>query len=276
MRNSISRPLALVLGLALLTSACGVGETADSTVTTEAPTTSATEMPATTTTSESPTTTVTNAPTTTTTTTVPTSTTTAGPTTTTVAGEAVDLGPLAGDVLGVVGVRHDDVLNVRSGPGVGYSILTGLDPLEDEVVAKGNTWYIPGAFWIEVEADGVEGWVNLRYIAYLGDTDDMTSRVIADLGERPEAETMLDLGMIVAEAVAYEGEGARDPVVSVAPSVGDLGEVTIDVLGLADDSIGGYRLHVFGMPSESGEGFGLGSVEATVLCIRGVSGGICI
>jgi hypothetical protein len=272
MRNSISRPLALVLGLALFTSACGDGETAGSTVTTEAPTTSATEMPATTTTSVSSTTT---APTTTTTT-VATSTTTAGPTTTTVAGEPVDLGPLAGDVLGVVGVRHDDVLNVRSGPGVGYSILTGLDPLEDDVVAKGDTWYIPGAFWIEVEAGGVEGWVNLRYVAYLGDTDDMTSRLIADLGERPEAETMLDLGMIVAEAVAFEGEGARDPVVSVAPSVGDLGEVTIDVLGSADDSIGGYRLHVFGMPSESGEGFVLGSVEATVFCSRGVSGGVCI
>ncbi len=271
MRNSINRSLALVLGLALFTSACGDGETAGSTVTTEAPTTSATEMPATTTTSVSSTIT---APTTTTT--VATSTTTAGPTTTTVAGEPVDLGPLAGDVLGVVGVRHDDVLNVRSGPGVGYSILTGLDPLEDEVVAKGNTWYIPGAFWIEVEAGGVEGWVNLRYVAYLGDTDDMTSRLIADLGERPEAETMLDLGMIVAEAVAFEGEGARDPVVSVAPSVGDLGEVTIDVLGSADDSIGGYRLHVFGMPSESGEGFVLGSVEATVFCSRGVSGGVCI
>lgn len=273
MSNSINRPLTLLLGLALFMSACGDVDTAGSTVTAEEPTTSASQTPATTTTElESSTTT----DSTTTTTTVPTTTTTAGPTTTTVAGEAVDIGPLAGDVLGVVGVRHDDVLNVRSGPGVGYAILTGLDPLEGDVVAKGNTWYIPGAFWIEVEAGGVEGWVNLRYVAYLGDTDDITSRVIADLGETPEAETMLDLGLIVAEAVAFEGEGAIDPVVSVAPSVGDLGEVTYDVFSSADDSIGGYRVHVFGTPSESGEGFILESVEATVFCSRGVGGGVCI
>lgn len=33
-------------------------------------------------------------------------------------GEAFDIGPLAGDVVGVVGVAHDDVLFVRDGPGL--------------------------------------------------------------------------------------------------------------------------------------------------------------
>lgn len=273
MRNPANRSLTLFLGLAMFMCACGDVDTAGSTTTTAEPTTVVTETTVTTTPVESTTTTTTTIPTTTS---VPVTTTTTVPTTTTVAGEPVDLGPLAGDVLGVVGVRYDDVLNVRSGPGVGYSILTGLDPLEDDVVAKGNTWYIPGAFWIEVVAGGVEGWVNLRYVSYLGDTDDITSRVISELGETPEAETMLDLGLIVAEAVAFEGEGDRDPVVSVAPSVGDLGEVTYDVFNAADDSLAGYRLHVFGTPSDSGEGFVLDSVEATVFCSRGVSGGVCI
>lgn len=275
MKKPTNRTLALLAAIALTLAACGGGETAGSTATTteqpvttsEASTTS--EVPAITATTEVPATTVTTgAP--------ATSTTTTGSTTTTVPGEAVDFGPAAGDVLGVVGVRHDDVLNVRSGPGVGYPVLTGLDPTEDDVVAKGNTWSIPGAFWIEVEADGFDGWVNLRYVAYLGDTDDITAQVIAQLGETPEAETMLDLGLIVAEVVLGEApESDIDPVMSVAPTVGDLGEVTYDVLGFADDSVRGSRLHVFATPSENGEGFVLKSVEATTFCARGVSEGLC-
>ena len=63
----------------------------------------------------------------------------------------------------------------------------------------------------------------------------------------------------------------------VAPAVGDLGEVTYDVIGLGDDSIGGWRLHVFGTPSASGEGFLLKTLEATTLCTRGVTtDGLCI
>jgi hypothetical protein len=270
MKKPTDRTLTLLAAMALALAACGGGETAASTVTTtEQTTTTETEASATTVTTEAPATTVTTeAPATTTTTT--------GSTTTTVPGEAVDFGPASGDVLGVVGVSHDDVLNVRSGPGVDYPILTGLDPTEDDVVAKGSTWSIPGAFWIEVEANGVEGWVNLRYVAYLGETNDITAQVIAELGETPEAETMLDLGLIVAEAVLGDSETSIDPVMSVAPAVGDLGEVTYDVLGVADDSVSGFRLHVFATPSESGEGFILKSIEATTFCARGLSEGLCL
>jgi hypothetical protein len=53
----------------------------------------------------------------------------------------------------------------------------------------------------------------------------------------------------------------------VAPSVGDLGEVTYDVIGLGDDAVRGLRLHVFGQPID--EGFSLKTVEMTALCGRG-------
>ncbi len=83
---------------------------------------------------------------------------------------------------------------------------------------------------------------------------------------------MLDLGALVAATVA--GESGAEWVVSVAPSVGDLGEVTYDVVDFEDDSVRGARLHVFGEPAEGG--FVLRSVELTVLCSRGVSDGLCI
>lgn len=253
---------------ALSLAACGGGPAGETTTTTSVPEPTSSTEPTSTTTGV-------------TTTTVPASTTTTTPATTssTLAGEPVDLGPVEGDVLGVVGVAHDDVLNVRSGPGVEYPVVGELAPTADHVVAIGETRHIPGAFWIRVEGAGAEGWVNLTYVAYLGDTDDITARVIADLGETPEVETMLELGTLVAESVAaVDEEPEVEPriVMSVAPAVGDLGEVTFDVIGAGDDSVSGSRLHVFGTPSASGEGFILKSVEVTVLCGRGVTDGVCI
>jgi hypothetical protein len=212
---------------------------------------------------------------------VPTPTTTEPPTTssttTTLPGEASDFGPAAGQVVGVVGVAYDDVLNVRQGPGAGYEIVTTLDPLADDVVGTGRNRFIPGAFWSEVESNGVVGWVNQRFIAYLGLVDDATSRIVNNLGGVPEAETMVELGTIVAESLAYTEEGVSRIVMVVAPTVGDVGEVTFDVIGLADDSQHGLRVHVFGQPTEGGEGFSLMSAEETALCGRGVTEeGFCV
>lgn len=198
-------------------------------------------------------------------------------TTTTLPGEASHFGPAAGQVVGVVGVAHDDVLNVRQGPGARYEIVTTLDPLAHDVVGTGRNRFIPAAFWSEVESNGVVGWVNQGFIAYLGTVDDATSRIVDDLGGIPEAETMLELGTIVAESLATSQEGGSRIVMVVAPTVGDVGEVTFDVIGLADDSQYGLRVHVFGQPTDGGDGFSLMSAEETALCGRGVTEeGFCI
>ncbi len=182
--------------------------------------------------------------------------------------------PLAGDRLGVVGVAHDDVLNVRKGPGITPVVAT-LAPLENEVGATGRARLLPTTIWWEVSVAGVTGWANSRFLAYLGGTDDATSQVVAGLGEIPVAETMLDLGTIVAGFYATD-EPPSDVVMVVSPTVGDLGEVTFDVIGIGDDAQVGYRLHVFGEPTGSGEGFSLKSVERTILCGRGLSGELCV
>jgi hypothetical protein len=177
--------------------------------------------------------------------------------------------------VGVVGVAHDDVLNVRAGPGTDRAVVTTLDPLEDDVLVLGNARLLPNSIWTQVEFEGVTGWASIRFLAYLGDTDDITARLVNDLQETPRAETMLDLGRIVSEALASVEPPSRI-VMSVAPTVGDLGEVTYDVIGLGDDSLYGVRLHVFGTPDEGGEGFVLKAVERTQLCARGVSDGLCL
>ena len=111
---------------------------------------------------------------------------------------------------------------------------------------------------------------------FVGGTDDVTWRVVEVLGSVPSAETMTALGYLVASAlVPDEGEGAPRISVVEGPVIGDLGEITLDAVGLADDSILGYRLRIFAHLPEAEGGFTLKSVERTLLCRRRVSGNLC-
>lgn len=222
-------------------------------------------------------TTTTSEPTSTTSTPTITTATTAATTTTgdQIPGEPIDFGPGSGDAIDVVGVAHDDVLNVRALPGTDAGIIAELAPTETGLIATGHNRALPESIWFEIEVGEGTGWVSSAFVGYLGTTDDATAEVVEVLGNRPVAETMLDLGLIVAESLASTEPESRITM-TVAPTVGDLGEVTYDVLGLGDDAIGGYRLHVFGAPTDSGEGFSLMSVERTYICSRGVSPeGLC-
>lgn len=260
------RAASVLLAVLAMVAAVGCGGDEGATTTTS-PTTTTTENP--TTTVGSPTTTE---PTTTST---PAVTTTApAPTTTTLAGDPIDFGPRQGDVLMVIGVRHDDVLNLRAGPGVGSPIVDEIPSTSMDLVAQGNTRDLPDSFWIEVDHEGTEGWVHMSYVGYEGVVDDQTSRVVDELGETPVESTMPELGELVAGVFASE-EPASD-IVQVTPvTTGDLTEVTYDVIGLGDDAVRGLRLHLFA--EEVDGGFSLRSVEMTSICGRGVDAeGLCV
>ena len=74
----------------------------------------------------------------------------------------------------------------------------------------------------------------------------------------------------------------RDLVVVEPTDDGTTGEVTIDVVGFPDDSIGGVRLRVTGEAVQGagspdpGSAYKLVAVEATGLCLRGVDGELCV
>ena len=202
-------------------------------------------------------------------------TTEAGTTSTTVASEVVDFGPREGDVLAVVGVDHDDVLNVRSGPFHTYDIVATLDPLETDVVAGGETRIAgdPPSFWYYViTPGGADGWVSAAYVGYIGFGEDATAQVVADAGELPIAETLTDLGVLVANTLVPLSP-PPDVVVVAAPQVGDVNSITVDVIGLQDDAQLGVRLEITATEHESGETFVLETVNAVSLCSRGVDPG---
>lgn len=112
---------------------------------------------------------------------------------------------------------------------------------------------------------------------FVGGTDDITWRVVEILGSTPSAETMTALGYLVANALVPDvGEGVPRISVVEGPVIGDLGEITLDAVGLADDSILGYRLRIFAHLPDGEGGFTLKTVERTLLCRRGVSGDLCL
>ena len=221
-------------------------------------------------------------------------------------GEPLELGPAEGAGLAVVGIRYDSALNMRAVPN--GEIIARLDNVMDGVrdpaiyvrrpdsddiittvvwkrgvVATGNTRELTTSIWHEFLAGDLTGWSSASYLAQLGATDDATSEVVETLGELPVADTMVELGLAVAQTMASQ-EPRSSVVVSGAPGIsGDLGQVTIDVVGIGDDSVRGFRLVVFAHPAENWTPddpgpFTLKSVERTVLCHshRGASAdGVC-
>ena len=255
--------------ISLVVAACGGVDTGSTSTTVTPPPTTTSEDATTTSIADQTTTT---APTVTTT--APTVTTTAPPTTrSTLAGEPIEFGPAEGDVLMVIGVRFDDVLNLRTGPGADQPIRGEIPPTFTELVAEGVTRRLPSSFWIEVDYERETGWVHLGYIGYEGDVTDETATVVDHLGERPVSPTMTALGRLV--ATVFASDEPKSDIVQVTPVTGgDLSEVTYDVVGLGDDAIRGVRLHIFAEKVQGG--FSLRSVEVTLLCGRGVDDGACV
>ena len=270
--SSTSTALAsLALTLALLLTACGDDGTDDA-----ATTTSSAAEPASTSSASTSSTVTTGSSSTT-------GDATSSPTTgfelhhgdgaTSLPGEPIFSIPQNGDLLGVIGVAHDDVLNVRAVPGSDTEIVATAGPTTADLEATGEARKLPSTIWYQVRFDGVTGWVNSSFVAFIGGTDDATAEFLAG-DDLPQVETMIELGELVADGFATTDPESR-VVLTVAPSVGDLGEVTYDVIGVGDDALRGHRLHIFATPAEGGEGFVLKSIERTFLCARGSSTGLC-
>ena len=177
-------------------------------------------------------------------------------------------------VLSVVGIGYDSTLNVREEPG--GQIVAKLDSTGTGIVPTGTRQEVSGVLWHEVHAAGVIGWVSGDYVTPLGATADTTTQIVARLGQTPSAANLAALGRAVAGAVASEEPESRVRI-SGEPTVGELSEVTMDVVGQPDDSIRGFRLRVFATRNSDGT-FTLRNVEGTVMCYidRGVSAqGLC-
>ena len=69
------------------------------------------------------------------------------------------------DCRSVVLVAPDDVLNVRSGPGVENEIIAGLSPTATGVMLTGRRTVVGSSIWVEIVIEHGTGWVNEHYLA---------------------------------------------------------------------------------------------------------------
>lgn len=187
--------------------------------------------------------------------------------------------PTDGEVVGVVGVAFDDTLELHELPGETTPVVGELPNLTDDAVGTGEGRALPNSIWWKIRWNGTEGWVGSGFMARIGATIDLTSTIIELNGNADPggAETVLDLGLLIADIVASETPPSRVRVVVPPDTSGDLAEITVDVVNLGDDALAGYRLHIFAEPAEIADaGWLLRSVEATLLCSRGVTDdGLC-
>lgn len=108
-------------------------------------------------------------------TTTPSATTTTAATTATTTPNVTTNNSLTDRFWSVVLVDVDDVLNVRTGPGTGFSKLTSFNPTQTGVVLTGQTAQVNDSTWVEVETEDATGWVSRFFLAEewdLGEVDD--------------------------------------------------------------------------------------------------------
>jgi hypothetical protein len=186
-------------------------------------------------------------------------------------GERQEIHPYQGAKLAVTGVAAGDTLKVRSGPGTEFNVVFELGPTAMNAIATGHNRSLGEAgSWSEITAEGRTGWANTSFLLQPGEVNDLTAALFPTPPERPTRRTMVELGQAVARIRAGQ-DPVADIVVVESPTVGDVGEITVDIVGVGDDSVGGERLKIFAEPGARGDSFTVRSVEATTLCRRGVT-----
>ncbi|MDE0495934.1 MAG: hypothetical protein OXH86_01140 [Acidimicrobiaceae bacterium] len=226
------------------------------------------------------------------------------PALTTAMADSNTVGPAAGTAMTVVGVRWDDVLNVRDAPngniiarlrlvlsdtrGDEIDVLApdgddvvAVAPLEG-VIAAGQTEALRTTVWHRVEVGSTQGWVSDAYVApiggWAGHIADLLGR---HLDSTENYENLSDIEAIVRNVLTTMEPNAE--LVTTVPGgfVEAVGELAMDVIGVHDERLRGYRLRIWMRtdgdwmvldPSEVTGPFTVQFIEVFELCsnIRGI------
>ncbi|MEM7340358.1 MAG: hypothetical protein AAF467_16995 [Actinomycetota bacterium] len=199
-----------------------------------------------------------------------------GDTTTELPGTPFDIGPPAGEPLDVVGVRFDDSLNFREGPGVNFPIVDDVPSLAatPEIVSAGEGRLLDQSAWWRVTVGGADAWASFRFLGVLGNTESL----LADLDPAIASLETADVQDLITAVAESRGGGGPEPrITQVQEPAGLAGGQTsyvVDVLDLGDDALAGERLSI--TVEEGPGGFTLVGLERTFICNRGVSDGLCL
>jgi hypothetical protein len=161
----------------------------------------------------------------------------------------------SGDLVGVVGADDGVTHWLVDFPGVD-GVAREIQPTDTGLEALGIAWQVDDVLWERLAFADREGFFPRSMLAFIGEPEDVT-----DLYATLTSESVEDLGA----QIAGEIEATEIVLVAEPSSL----EVVYDVMGLGDDSVGGYRVRV--IAREVDAGFTAELVERTPLCRRGLS-----
>lgn len=177
-----------------------------------------------------------------------------------------------GAVVGVAGLTPD----------IAPEIIRAQPSLESEEVGQvwrtgsvelagrewNNTTLPDEGYWVEVRQDGVQGWMPGAHLFYFGGVTDVTG----EWAHIPPSDDPVRSLAAIGHEVTH-GDMGRWAIVTKPEDTGD-GAFRMDITGVPDDAQAGERLKVT-FDENNGE-YTISQVERTLLCARGVSGGLCL
>lgn len=175
----------------------------------------------------------------------------------------------------VFGVEAGDVLNVRSRPGVAEPIVGRLHPLAAGIATTGRARDVGGAVWIEIAVDGLWGWLHGDYVLPIANTVQnayeapVPPAATLDALARTAMETWVahEVDLVWDRTARSDSEEIRRLVV-VDRTVDT---ITVDVMDLYDDAVGGERIRIRARPHP--DGLAIGGAETTMFCWPNRGGG---
>lgn len=177
------------------------------------------------------------------------------------------IGPAAGISMAVVGVRWDNVLNVRDQPngniiarlntvlgeGRGAEIdvlapdsgaVLAVTPI-DGVMATGESTQPQTVMWNRINVGGIEGWASDAYLAALGRrASELSDRLRRDLSSSEDFDTVAEIEGLAQARLQVAEPDAEQVIVWPVEFFEGSGVHWIDVLGVRDSRLRGYRVGI--------------------------------
>lgn len=214
--------------------------------------------------------------------------------------DGLAIGPAARTAMTVVGVRWDDVLNLRDAPngnivarlrpylgGARDAEIDVLAPDSDTVVsiaplsgviAMGATRELQTTTWHEVSVGGLTGWASDAYLAHDGGpATDLADLLERHLDNAENYDDFSDIEDVIKQVIDTVEPDAELAAVSIGGFHEGDGDLMMDVLGVRDDRLRGYRVRVWVRaggdwmvpnPVETAGPFTVTGVNASELCLN--------
>ena len=193
----------------------------------------------------------------------------------TVAGQVIELEQPEIQVEAVlIGVSSTETIMVHALPGLDQP-LAGDVPAATSIEPMGEAFETEdGLVWWQVPAGTVQGWIQPN-VAYRGPAQNITDQVMPNFADEGPFDSAEEAALAVAKQIAAD-RGASDIIVVSTTEIESppSATVTVDLLGLGDDSLAGFRPIV---ASGQATGWQPASIIQASLCTRGVTAdGLCI